>query len=88
MASPREAGAFLTGLMTAGAKIFEPKPGFGEELLGFAIHAGIRGARIFDLQIAVMARSGGATEIWTADRQFVELPGLSVVNPFLADDRS
>lgn len=88
MATPGEAGAFLNVLLATGARIFEAQSGFGERLLEIATRTGIRGTKIFDLQIAVMARDGGATEIWTADQKFVELPGLKVVHPISTAGRS
>jgi len=39
------------------------------------------GARIFDLQIALIAFEEGATELWTHDRGFASVPGLRVVDP-------
>ena len=48
-------------------------------LLARRLH--VRGVRIFDLQIALVAADAGATELWSHDRQFVSLPGLPVVNP-------
>ena len=42
------------------------------------------GPRIFDLQIALTAFEGGATELWTADRHFASVPGLPVVCPLEA----
>jgi predicted nucleic acid-binding protein len=39
------------------------------------------GARIFDLQIAMIAAENGATQIWTHDRAFVSIPGLRAVDP-------
>jgi predicted nucleic acid-binding protein len=42
---------------------------------------GIRGARIFDLQIALTAVEHGAREIWTHDQDVLSLPGLRVRDP-------
>lgn len=42
---------------------------------------GVRGARIFDLQIALIARDNGARELWTHDAGFVTVPGLRVWDP-------
>ncbi|HVE65688.1 MAG TPA: hypothetical protein VNC59_03830 [Thermoanaerobaculia bacterium] len=42
---------------------------------------GIRGPRIYDLQIALTAFDNGATEMWTHDRAFVPFPGLRVFDP-------
>lgn len=42
---------------------------------------GASGNRIFDLHIALLAMEAGATEIWTHDRDFINLPGLTVHDP-------
>jgi hypothetical protein len=39
------------------------------------------GPRVFDLQIALTASEGGASEIWTHDRNFVSVRGLTTVDP-------
>jgi predicted nucleic acid-binding protein len=41
----------------------------------------VRGSRVFDLQIALTALQNGATELWTHDRDFVSVPGLTVHDP-------
>jgi predicted nucleic acid-binding protein len=41
----------------------------------------IAGARVFDLQIALIALENGATEIWSHDRAFAGVPGLQVRDP-------
>jgi predicted nucleic acid-binding protein len=46
-----------------------------------AIRFGITGRHVYDLQIALAARDHGATEIWTNDRAFSTVPGLTLVNP-------
>ena len=78
---PSQAAAFLAELFRAGAVVFYPGAGFAERFAGVAAKRGIQGARIFDLQIAEIAREGGATEIWTHDRAFVSVSGLKVRDP-------
>ena len=56
-------------------------PQFAQRLLQTATDLGVVGARIFDLQIALCALDGGATELWTHDRAFVKVPGLRVRDP-------
>ncbi len=58
-----------------------PGVGFAPRLAQLAVAQEIVGPRIFDLQIALMAFEGGATEVWTADRRFTSVPGLPVVLP-------
>ena len=79
--SGKEAAGFLKALVDAGAVVFGPGPGFGERLLEVARALNVRGPRVFDLQIALMAFDHGCTEIWTRDRGFVAPPGVSVVDP-------
>jgi toxin-antitoxin system PIN domain toxin len=80
--SPAQAAAFLRRLLTDGrAQLLLPGPGFGERLLAAAGQLEVKGPRIFDLQIALIALEHGATEIWSHDRNFVSLPGLPVHDP-------
>jgi len=77
-----EAQAFLDSLLTRGrGMIWLPGPGFGQRLFKLASSLGVTGARIFDLQIALAAFEGGATELWSHDGGFVSLPGLRVHDP-------
>ena len=77
-----EAHAFLHALIEdAGISIWVPEAGFERRLLQVAHDLRSSGARIFDLQIAVLAVENGATEIWTHDAGFVTLPGLRRVDP-------
>jgi uncharacterized protein len=79
--TPDQAAAFIHALTDAGAAIWLPGPGFGERLLQTASDLGVSGPRVFDLQIALMAFEGGATELWTHDGGFVTVPGLRVRDP-------
>jgi hypothetical protein len=79
--SPRQAAGFIRALAAAGAEIWLPGPGFGERLIRLAEDLGVTGPRVFDLQIALVAFEGGATELWTHDRAFVTIPGLVVRDP-------
>jgi len=76
------AAAFIHYLVTEGhGHIWTPGPGFGERLIRWAASQKVRGKRIFDLQIAVVAYEHGAREIWTHDHGFVSVPGLKVHHP-------
>lgn len=79
--TPAQAAAFVRALVAAGAAIWLPGPGFGERLMLVARDLDVSGPRIFDLQIALTAFEGGATEIWTHDADFVSVPGLRVHDP-------
>lgn len=61
--------------------IWSPGPGFGQRLMGWATSLNVRGRRVFDLQIAVIALENGVQEIWTHDRQFVSVPAVRVRDP-------
>jgi predicted nucleic acid-binding protein len=78
---PAMAGAFIAELCKAGLGVWTPTAGFGSRLLAIAESRGVTGPRVFDLQIALTASEAGATEMWTADRGFVSVPGLQVVHP-------
>jgi toxin-antitoxin system PIN domain toxin len=80
--TPAEATAFLRALVhDGGGHVWLPSPGFEDRLLDAAVAANVRGPRIFDLQIALLALEHGAREIWTHDRHFLAAPGLRVVDP-------
>ena len=73
---------FFHSLITEGrGAIWAPGPGFGERLMRWASSLKVRGKRIFDLQIAVVALEHGAQEIWTHDQRFATVPGVRVHNP-------
>ena len=80
--TPTEAHAFLGTLLGEGqGHLWLPTTGFGERLGRAEVRAGVRGPRIFDLQIALIAHEAGARELWSRDRSFVTVPGLRVVDP-------
>ncbi len=80
-ATPAEAAGFLADLVRAGAQIWFAPSGAERALPELARAMGVRGARIFDLQIAYIAQANGAREIWTHDAGFVRLPGLTCRDP-------
>jgi uncharacterized protein len=80
--TPKEACDFLTSLVEqAGLEVWAQTREFGSRLAQVAADLGVRGNRIFDLQIALTAFENGATEIWTHDRDFSSLPALAVHDP-------
>lgn len=79
--TPQQAAAFVSALVKAGAQIWIPGPGFGDRLLQMAADLEVVGARVFDLQIALTAFEGGATQLWTHDSRFVKVPGLRLHDP-------
>ncbi len=77
-----QAASFIRALVTGGEmRIWMPGASFAEDLLQRAVNLSVSGARIFDLQIALIAADHGAREIWTHDPNFVRLPGILVRNP-------
>lgn len=80
--SLKEAEAFIHGLVDeGGVNIWMPHLGFWQRLLQVAIDLKVQGARLFDLQIALIAFDNGATEIWTHDANFLVIPGLKKYDP-------
>lgn len=80
--APSKARAFLRALiLEAGAKVWAPSEGCWERVTSLAVNLGVRGPRIFDLQIALTAFDNGATEIWTHDRGFLTVAGMALHDP-------
>lgn len=79
--TPRQAAAYFSELIEAGAKVFHPAERFEARLLRLAEDLQVGGPRIFDLQIALASFDGGATEIWTHDRNFLSFPRIRVHDP-------
>lgn len=79
--TPKQAMDYIECLVEGGALIWSPGPGFGNRLLRLAADLKVQGARIFDLQIALMAFEGGANEVWSHDRNFQSVSGLPVRDP-------
>lgn len=77
-----EAEGFLSRFLADGqGAVLHPGPDFARRLLETARELDVRGPRVFDLQIALVARDHGAETIWTHDRDFVCLPGIEVHDP-------
>ena len=80
--SPEEASGFLRALIETGKpSIFTPGEDFIFRLFSTATEMGVKGVRIFDLQIGLTALDCGATELWTHDRGFLQIPGLVGSDP-------
>ena len=77
-----QARSFVDALVEDGAAaVWVPTAGFWLRLAQLANALSVQGPRIFDLQIALVAFEGGATEIWTHDQRFVAVPGMRVHDP-------
>lgn len=80
--SPNVVNHFFHYLLAEGhGNIWTPGAGFGERLMRWAASLKVRGKRIFDLQIAVIAYEHGAQEIWTHDHDFASIPPVRVFDP-------
>jgi predicted nucleic acid-binding protein len=81
-ASPPDLAArFIRELVEAGGRVLQPGERFAERCFEAAVRLGVRGPRVFDLQIGLMCLEAGVTELLTRDAGFVSLPGLKVVDP-------
>ncbi len=79
---PAKARSFLRALvLEAGARVWSCQEGSWERLSTLAAELGVRGPRVFDLQVSLTALENGATEIWSHDRAFLVLPGLALLDP-------
>jgi toxin-antitoxin system PIN domain toxin len=81
---PKTAADFLTSLRESGVEDLKPGAAFVARLAQMATDLGVKGARIFDVQIGLCALDGGATELWTHDSAFVKIPGLLIRDPLKA----
>jgi predicted nucleic acid-binding protein len=78
---PVQASKFIASLQQAEMRLWMPGEGFADRLIEAAVDLSLGGARIFDLQIALIAIENGAEEIWSHDRNFLKLKGLRVHDP-------
>ena len=79
---PAKVRSYLRVLvLEAGARVWSPQEGSWERLTKLAEDLGVRGPRVFDLQVGLTAFENGATEIWSHDRGFLALPGLTLLDP-------
>ena len=77
-----EASAFIHALEESGKIRFcLPNGDFHARLLQLASDLNVHGPRIFDVQIALTGRDNGARQIWTRDKNFQSIPGMTVLDP-------
>jgi len=80
--NPDEARSFLDNILEdGGGLVLYPGTGLYSRLGRWAERLRVQGPRIFDLVIALTATANGASELWTHDASFQEIPGLRVVDP-------
>jgi len=83
--TPSTARRFINSLVSeAGALVLQEGADFGQRCLQAAERLSVVGPRVFDLQIGLLCRDAGVTELWTHDSGFVALPGFKVVDPLSA----
>jgi len=58
--------------------------GHWKELRGLVEAGRVAGGAIHDARVAAICREHGVREIWSADRDFGRLPGVTVRNPLVA----
>ena len=80
-ASARRVQRYWQELRQGGLQIWAPSDETGVALLAVASRHAVRGRRIYDLQIAMIALENGADEIWTHDADFLRVPGLKYFDP-------
>ena len=77
-----EAKSFIKALTEDGRlKVWHPTVGFHQRLIDLAHRQNIQGVKIFDLQIALLALENKAREVWTHDKNFIQLERLKVYDP-------
>jgi hypothetical protein len=54
------------------------------ELRGLLAASKVTGARVHDARIVALCTQHGVRELWSADRDFGNFPGLAMVNPLIA----
>jgi predicted nucleic acid-binding protein len=80
--TPTQANKFIQTLVQqADLRLWLPGNEFALRLLQAAADLAVSGARVFDLQIGLIALENGANEIWSHDRNFLKLKGLRVHDP-------
>lgn len=80
--SVTDCATFLADFRTQGSlAILRPVSDFEIRLFSVANKLGVRGRRLHDLAIGLIALEGGARELWTHDETFVAPPGLRVRTP-------
>ena len=79
-----EAMGFLDALFASSQlHLLAESPGYFDKLRGIATAARLKGPRIHDARIAALCLHHGASELWSADRDFSAFPQLKVRNPLV-----
>jgi len=79
---PAEASGFISGIIRDGeGQVWLPGQNFIKRAMQMAVTLNISGPRFFDLQIGLIAMENGAYTIWTHDKNFLKLLGLTIFDP-------
>jgi len=79
-----EAFGFVDSLLASPQlHLLAESPGYFEKLRDIATTARLKGSRIHDARIAALCLHHGASELWSADRDFSAFPQLKVGNPLV-----
>jgi toxin-antitoxin system PIN domain toxin len=79
-----EALGFVDSLLASPQlHLLAESPGYFEKLRDIATTARLKGPRIHDARIAALCLHHGASELWSADRDFSAFPQLNVRNPLV-----
>lgn len=79
--APVRALAWIDWLLSDGATLLTPGPGYWPILKTLLAAVLPVGTDVFDSQIAALCQEHGIAEIWTFDRAFVPHSQMRVVNP-------
>ena len=79
-----EALGFVDSLLASPQlHLLAESPGYFEKLRDISTTARLKGPRIHDARIAALCLHHGASELWSADRDFSAFPQLKVRNPLV-----
>jgi toxin-antitoxin system PIN domain toxin len=81
-----EAFGFVDALLASPQlQLLAEGPGYYEKLRQISVAAKLKGARVHDARIAALCLRHGASELWSADRDFSAFPQLKVRNPLVKE---
>ena len=79
--APQRALAWIDRLVSDGATMLTPGPGYWPALKTLLAQGLPEGRGVFDCQIAAICQEHGIEEIWTFDRAFVPQSQLRAIDP-------
>jgi len=84
--APRRALAWIDQLVSDGATLLTPGPGYWPALRTLLAQGLPAGLGVFDCQIAAICQEYGIEQIWTFDLAFVPHSHLRIVDPLALPD--